>query len=201
MRLTFKSLDIYETLEPLLDDYRKIRRRQMDGSYYLSHIDEFVDELLTQERACDLTLPRLTRRQVLEETEGLDPRKSQLEDGLLAAEDHSDAEDGSHSSWREKILRNRQQRGQVRPERYNSVDLEAASIDEDDDIGYVSQEPSESEDEDGDRLSFVSRSHSRSVSPDLHAKSPGQRSVSPTSRSSPRGSDPGFVSRSPSRSP
>lgn len=48
------------------------------GGYSLTHFDEFIDELLTQERVCDIILPRLTQRSVLEETEGLPPRKSLL---------------------------------------------------------------------------------------------------------------------------
>ena len=41
-------------------------------------MDEFVDHLLRDERYCDIILPRLTKRSVLEETEGLKPRKSLL---------------------------------------------------------------------------------------------------------------------------
>jgi pre-mRNA-splicing factor 38A len=48
------------------------------GGYSLTHFDEFIDELLTQERVCDIILPRLTQRAVLEESEGLEPRKSLL---------------------------------------------------------------------------------------------------------------------------
>ena len=48
------------------------------GGYSLTYFDEFIDDLLTQERVCDIILPRLTQRSVLEETEGLPPRKSLL---------------------------------------------------------------------------------------------------------------------------
>ena len=48
------------------------------GGYTLTWFDEFIDDLLTQERVCDIILPRLTQRSVLEETEGLPPRKSLL---------------------------------------------------------------------------------------------------------------------------
>ena len=37
-------------------------------------MDEFIDELLHDERVCDIILPRIQKRQVLEETEQLDPR-------------------------------------------------------------------------------------------------------------------------------
>jgi pre-mRNA-splicing factor 38A len=48
-------------------------------------MDEFIDQLLTLERVCDTILPRLTRRDVLEETEGLPPRPSALMDAMEGA--------------------------------------------------------------------------------------------------------------------
>jgi hypothetical protein len=48
------------------------------GGYHLTYFDEFIDQLLTEERVCDVILPRLTRRDTLEETEGLAPRTSLL---------------------------------------------------------------------------------------------------------------------------
>ncbi|GAA5910826.1 hypothetical protein JCM8208_001006 [Rhodotorula glutinis] len=78
VRLTFDSLNCYEVLEPLLNDYRKLRFRAMDGSYSILTIDEFADQLLHGDSACEIQLPRLTQRKVLEETEGLAPRRSKL---------------------------------------------------------------------------------------------------------------------------
>ena len=83
VRLTFPAIDVYEILEPMLNDYRKLRWRDMAGNFSLSHMDEFVDLLLTEERVCDLILPRLTKRSVLEAKEGLRPRTSRLEDAML----------------------------------------------------------------------------------------------------------------------
>ncbi len=40
MRLVGKAVDVYQYLEPLYNDYRKVRLRQRDGSFALSHIDE-----------------------------------------------------------------------------------------------------------------------------------------------------------------
>ncbi|CAE6501388.1 unnamed protein product [Rhizoctonia solani] len=77
IRMTFPPVEIYEILEPLLKDYRKLRLRNMAG-YSLTFMDEFVDQLLTEERVCDIILPRLAKREVLEETEGLAPRTSVL---------------------------------------------------------------------------------------------------------------------------
>ncbi|KAF7359453.1 RNA polymerase II subunit A C-terminal domain phosphatase [Mycena sanguinolenta] len=66
IRMTFRAVDVYELLEPLLKDFRKLRYRNMNG-YSLTYMDEFVDQLLTEERVCDIILPRLTKRSTLEE--------------------------------------------------------------------------------------------------------------------------------------
>ncbi|OWY90506.1 Pre-mRNA-splicing factor 38A [Phytophthora megakarya] len=86
LRLVGKSLEIYSLLEPLLSDYRKIRRRTVMG-WEITHVDEVVDALLHEEFYLDLSLPRLVDREVLERTEGLAPRRSPLEDELDAASD------------------------------------------------------------------------------------------------------------------
>jgi hypothetical protein len=99
IRLTFKSFDVYDILEPLMKDYRKLRTRDVGqsastvtcaytrltlrlrcqiGGYHLTYFDEFIDQLLTEERVCEVILPRLTRRDILEETEGLAKRTSLL---------------------------------------------------------------------------------------------------------------------------
>ena len=76
MRLTGRPADIYEHLEALLNDYRPLRRRDMTD-WTLTTMDEFVDDLLTQDRVCGIALPRLPKREVLEEAGYLDgPRRS-----------------------------------------------------------------------------------------------------------------------------
>ena len=52
-------------------------------------MDEFVDSLLVEERVCDIILPRLQKRQILEENGDIGPRKSKL---LDAMEGNSDRE-------------------------------------------------------------------------------------------------------------
>lgn len=81
-RLTAPSEDVYKNLEPLYNDYRKIRFRNVDGSMNpflkmvciqiffpdatIIHVDEFIDELLTKKNVCDIALPRIQKRQELE---------------------------------------------------------------------------------------------------------------------------------------
>ncbi|KAH9934856.1 PRP38 family-domain-containing protein [Fomitopsis serialis] len=48
IRMTFRSVEVYEILEPLLKD--------------TGNCDIFVDNLLVDDRVCDIILPRLTKR-------------------------------------------------------------------------------------------------------------------------------------------
>ena len=50
MRLVGKPLDVYQYLEPLYNDYRRVRFRSLDGTFVLRHVDEFIQELLTKAR-------------------------------------------------------------------------------------------------------------------------------------------------------
>lgn len=47
-------------------------------------MDEFVDDLLHAERACDIQLPRLALREHLEASGDLEPRVSALDEDLEA---------------------------------------------------------------------------------------------------------------------
>ncbi|KAA6372738.1 MAG: putative Pre-mRNA-splicing factor 38A [Streblomastix strix] len=78
-RLTAPSEDVYKNLEPLYNDYRKIRFRNVDGNATIIHVDEFIDELLTKKNVCDIALPRIQKRQELEKIGKLGPRVSLLD--------------------------------------------------------------------------------------------------------------------------
>jgi len=82
LRLTATAVDCYKYLEPLYNDYRKIRRQNRMGQFEIVHMDEFIDELLREERACDVILPRIQKRPVLEENGELDPKVSILDEDL-----------------------------------------------------------------------------------------------------------------------
>ena len=90
-RLTGRPADVYETLEPLYNDYRKLRYRDVN-EWKLIHMDEFVHSLLTEDRVCGIALPRLPNRTVLEEEGYLDgPRTSALSSVLseeMSAEEY-----------------------------------------------------------------------------------------------------------------
>jgi len=85
-RLTFDPVDIYKTLEPFLEDSRKLRQRRKE-SYILIHMDEFVDNLLTKDRVCGTSLWKLSARQLLEDLDQLEERISPLQTELDAMEE------------------------------------------------------------------------------------------------------------------
>ncbi|KAM4790023.1 pre-mRNA-splicing factor 38A-like [Cyanocitta cristata] len=99
MRLTGTAIDCYKYLEPLYDDYRKIKCQNRNGEFELMHVDEFIDELLHEERVCDIILPRLQKRYVLEGAEQLEPRVSAL------AEDMDDEEEEEEEEEKDKKLK------------------------------------------------------------------------------------------------
>ncbi|KAL4808753.1 PRP38 family-domain-containing protein [Aspergillus unguis] len=98
VRLTWEPVEIYKTLEPLLLDYRKLKRRVRD-SFVLTYMDQFVDDLLTKDRMCGTSLWKLPTRQQLEDLDLLDVRESPLE-GELEEMDRSDDESGQASDAR-----------------------------------------------------------------------------------------------------
>lgn len=69
-----------------MGDYRKLKVRGM-GGWRMTYVDEFVDELLTKERVCDIALPHIKTRAMLEDADELEPRES-----LLGSEVESEGE-------------------------------------------------------------------------------------------------------------
>jgi len=81
-RLIGTSAEIYKYLEPLYNDYRKLRFMSRSGTFEIMHMDEFIDQLLRETTVCDVQLPRLQKRDILEANAQLDKRKSGLEEDL-----------------------------------------------------------------------------------------------------------------------
>ncbi|XP_068661079.1 pre-mRNA-splicing factor 38-like [Aristolochia californica] len=92
MRLTGQVTDVYQYLEPLYNDYRKLRCKLADGCYALTHVDEVIDDLLTTDYSCDISLPRIPKRWTLESSGKLEPRRSALEDDFEEEEEKDDEE-------------------------------------------------------------------------------------------------------------
>ncbi|TGZ60177.1 hypothetical protein CRM22_008678 [Opisthorchis felineus] len=90
LRLVGESVEIYKYLETLYNDFRRLKFQDRAGNFSLIYMDDFIDKLLTEERVCDVILPRLQKRSVLEEANALEPRQSLLNEDL---EDLQYAED------------------------------------------------------------------------------------------------------------
>eukprot|EP00878_Enallax_costatus_P024177 GHUV01025777.1.p1 GENE.GHUV01025777.1~~GHUV01025777.1.p1 ORF type:complete len:224 (+),score=52.99 GHUV01025777.1:237-908(+) len=62
LRLVGKAYDVYTYLEPLYNDFRRVRVAQADGTFALSHIDEVVDDMLRKDYLFDVALPHIPMR-------------------------------------------------------------------------------------------------------------------------------------------
>ncbi|KAF6239718.1 hypothetical protein HO173_002264 [Letharia columbiana] len=85
-----RDIEVYGILEPLLGDWRKLRRRTRDGGYALTYVDQFVDDLLTKDRVCGTSLRKLPQRTVLEDLGVLEVRESALGEELEGLDDDED---------------------------------------------------------------------------------------------------------------
>ncbi|KAK4803304.1 hypothetical protein SAY86_001507 [Trapa natans] len=92
LRITGTDADVYRYLEPLYNDYRKVRQKSPEGAFSLTHVDEVIDDLLTKDYSCDIALPRIKKRWTLESLGSLDPRKSALEDDFEEEEEKEENE-------------------------------------------------------------------------------------------------------------
>jgi pre-mRNA-splicing factor 38A len=97
IRLAWEPVAIYNTLEPLLTDLRKVKRRTKDG-FTLTYMDQFVDDLLTKDRMCATSLWKMPPRSILEDLEMLEPRESPLADEVDAMDDDNRSRGGRSSS-------------------------------------------------------------------------------------------------------
>jgi len=93
LRLTGNAIEIYQYLEPLLIDFRKICYRNIEAKYEIRHVDEIIDELLVGNTAFDIALPRLPLRWHLEKAGKLPERKSKLEEMDFFDDDEEEKEE------------------------------------------------------------------------------------------------------------
>lgn len=128
MRLTGTSGDVYKYLEPLYIDYRKMKKMNKNAKYELIHVDEFIDELLHSDRVCDVALPRLQKRHVLEELNELEARISPLDvnlDDVESSESESSNESQDSDQNKNKKVNKREEATSKRNEprhRYTDYD-------------------------------------------------------------------------------
>ena len=84
---------VYEMLEPLYCDYRKLRMVNNEGKYEIIYMDEFIDVLLEESEVFNIALPKLVKRKVLEENERLGKRISLLDEELNKGNDDRKGEE------------------------------------------------------------------------------------------------------------
>ncbi|KAL9714935.1 hypothetical protein Ac2012v2_001595 [Leucoagaricus gongylophorus] len=163
VRMTFRAVEVYEILEPLLKDFRKLRLRNMSG-YFLTFIDEFVYQLLTEERVCDIVMPRLQKREILEETGELGPRKSRLLDAMEGGDENGSVRASSRS--RSRSRGSSRARSESRGRSRSRSESRSLSRSHSGSLGsrYISRSPSRSRSRSGSRSPYPSRS--QSISPD-----------------------------------
>ncbi|CAJ0929867.1 unnamed protein product, partial [Mesorhabditis belari] len=119
LRMAFPSLDIYNYLEPLYSDFRKLRIMNHMGRFELMHMDDFIDMLLREERVFDIQMPRLQKRIALEEIAAIEEYKSPLDEDLgKVSESESDDDDkGTRKKERPSLISRRRSRSRERGER------------------------------------------------------------------------------------
>jgi len=107
IRLTFNSVEVYKYLEPLYNDYRKLRNMNRMGKFELIYFDEYVDNLLREDHYFDVQLPRLQKRHALEETDQLELYASALDEDLERLSSDSEDEKASRKEKPRIVSRRR----------------------------------------------------------------------------------------------
>ena len=136
------------------------------AGYYLTYIDEFVDQLLNEERVCDIIMPRIQKREVLEENGELIPRQSHLLDAL-EGKDEDDASRGrSRSRSRDSSRSSRSPVGTSDRSGSPGEGIRTPSADGEDDSRKGSRSPPSARSASPVGSNGRFRSRSRSISPD-----------------------------------
>lgn len=94
IRFAYPPVKIYTKLEKLYCDYKKLVILKSKG-YAIIHMDEYIDSLLNEEHIFEISLPKIPKRNVLEENGELKPYISVLENELNV--DKNKKEDKSES--------------------------------------------------------------------------------------------------------
>ena len=90
--MTASSLEVWKKLEPLYTDYRKLRMIDRAGKFFVLTMDEFIDNLLREDRYLDVILPRISKRSLHEELNELEPRTYLIDTELMEDGEYSDEE-------------------------------------------------------------------------------------------------------------
>ncbi|CAJ0947712.1 unnamed protein product, partial [Mesorhabditis belari] len=122
LRMVFPSLDtldIYNYLEPLYSDFRKLRVVIWAVGFELMYMDDFIDMLLREESVFDIQMSRLQKRIALEEIAAIEEYKSPLDEDLRkVSESESDDDDkATRKKERPSLISRKRSRSRERGER------------------------------------------------------------------------------------
>lgn len=134
------------------------------AGYYLTYIDEFVDQLLNEERVCDIILPRIPKREVLEENGEVTPRQSRLLDAMEGKDGDDTIRGRSRSRSRNSSRSSRSPTGTSNRGDFSPSEGIRTPSASDSRKGSRSPSPARSASPVGSNGRF--RSRSRSISPD-----------------------------------
>lgn len=110
LRLIGRPIDVYNHLEPIYNDFRKLRYRSVNG-WKIIHMDEFIDDLLKEKIVCDVTLPPLIARTILEDRGELGMRKS-----ILDEDDDEENENKDNENEEDEVENENEDTTQVKQE-------------------------------------------------------------------------------------
>jgi len=114
IRLTFNSVEVYRYLEPLYNDYRKLRFMNKMGKFELLYFDDFIDNLLREESYFDIQLHRLAKRQALEETDQLELYQSALDEEIEKMSSSDSEDEKAARKEKHRIVSRRRSRSRSR---------------------------------------------------------------------------------------
>ena len=101
IRFAYPPVKIYTKLEKLFCDYKKLVILKSKG-YAITHMDEYIDQLLNEEHIFEISLPKIPKRSVLEENGSLQPYVSVLENELNIDKNKKNNESESESETEEE---------------------------------------------------------------------------------------------------
>lgn len=131
LRLVGRPLEVYQYLEPLYNDNRKVRLRT-EYSFELSHVDELVDDMLRKDYCFDIALPRLPARMYLEKQKLIEPRISLLEDDFDEEALEAEANEAAQAAAAlEREMAEEERRRAGSPDRAREPDRERKERDRD----------------------------------------------------------------------
>ena len=98
IRFVYPPAKVYSKLEKLYCDYKKLIMLNKENKFEIIHMDELIDILLNEDFIFDISLPKIVKRNILEEKGELKPYVSVLEKELNNENDNDKKDDSDDES-------------------------------------------------------------------------------------------------------